>query len=174
MTWHKIFFYVALCSLFFFSFQSAHGQKLKGKTLVKWINSKTWVLYDYTDKQGRTGVYEWAESEEITLDGGIRWYDGCNTCYRKLKFDTTLGRIHASNENICTEKKCLDDLPDLPSLVFNDILDKPLPIVNEPKNEFVLLTPRFDGMKYQQEGEYLVLSDETGKYRFKAQEKTDN
>jgi hypothetical protein len=172
MAWHKIFFYVALCVAFSFSFSSVSGQQLKGKSLVKWINSKAWVLYNYTDEQGRTGVYNLSGSEEITLHGGIRWYDGCNTCYRKLKFNTTLGRIEAANEEVCTEKKCLDDLPDLPDLGYSDLVNM---LNNDTaKNEFVLLTPRFDGMRYKKDDEDLVLSDETGEYRFKARAKSAN
>ena len=88
----KIFRLAAVLCLFFFSAQIAQAQEqLKGQELVNWISARTWILVEFTDTKGRTGTYG-AEYplEDLMLKASDSRFDGCNTCYRNLKFDVAL------------------------------------------------------------------------------------
>jgi hypothetical protein len=167
----KIFRLAAVLCLFFFSAQMVQAQQLKGQELVDWIKSKTWILFEFTDNEGRTGNYgSKYPLEQLILQMSMSRFDGCNTCYSSLEFDIKTERVSRSNE-MCTEKDCPPASflePEYPTLM------KPLPNTTAEKDvkkhndDFVLHTLYIGNMHYKKEGEYLILSDETGKYKLKA------
>jgi len=158
----------AVLYLFFFSAPIVQAQQLKGQELVDWISARTWILVEFTDTKGRTGTYgaEYA-LEQLMLQMSMSRFDGCNTCYSSLEFDVKTERLSRSNE-ICTEKHCPDKKNLEPTPIKPHPNSKGKKDVKKRNNDFVFLLPRLYNMHYEKDGEYLILSDGTGKYKLKA------
>jgi hypothetical protein len=164
----KIFRLAAVLCLFFFSAQMVQAQQLKGQELVDWIKSKTWILFEFTDNEGRTGNYGSTRPiEDLMLTGEKRTFDGCNSCDVTMSFEIINGLIYQELDKFCTRKHC------------GELYLKPPKRITQPSTAdkdtaaktdtpFVLRMPHIDGMRYERDGEYLILSDKTGKYRLKA------